>query len=249
METEEDLTILSKSELVEAYRRVKESRDKVFSVVSHDLRSPFSGLLGLSEMLVSDAARMTAEELQEYLSAMNDSLKNTYALLENLFEWGQIEREKYVRTLEQIPLQIIIDELLELLEVQRSEKDVTVLRLFDRDQLIETNSRMVEFVLKNFISNAIKFSESGSRLEIGCSDDGKEVYVRDFGVGIKSENIEKLFSMTASWRSQGTNGEGGTGLGLLAANRYAESFGGKIRVESAPGEGSTFTLILQEDPV
>ena len=241
---------LSKSELIEFCKDCVKSRDRVFSIASHDLRSPFSGLLGLSELLAAGYEDMKHSEIEEYLCTMHDSLKNTYKLLENLFEWGQIERNKFNKTIELIPLKIVVDETLVALGQEVSNKGLEIIHLYDSEQLVKANSRMLEFILKNFLSNAVKFSNREGKIEIGCktSDDGTVISVRDYGLGITEANMNNLFKIDVNWRILGTEGEGGTGLGLLASNRYAESFGAAIKVESAPGEGSTFSLILSESP-
>ena len=251
MEADSYLQELSKSELIEYCSRVKESRDRVFSIVSHDLRSPFSGLLGLSDMIVTDFDNIDRSELKEFLETMLESLKNTYNMLENLFEWGQIERAQYVKRVEMIPLGIVVEEVVQELGKLVSGKDMQIVYLFNSEEIVRTNSRMLEFVLRNFVSNAAKFSNRGGRIEVDCKTHGAGtiISVRDYGIGITEENMDKLFMPSVNWRIHGTEGECGTGLGLLAANRYAESFGAEIKVESVPGSGSTFSLILSEAPV
>ena len=245
----EDLENLSKSDLINAYNHARRSRDRVFRIVSHDLRSPFSGLLGLSEILASGFKDLPPEDLEEYILTMRDSLENTYKLLENIFNWGQIERRKYDKTIETIPCSIIVEEVLNELSKEISAKGIIILHDYDSEYLLRTNSRMLEFVLKNLISNAIKFSARGSRVKISCAsaETNHVLKIIDEGIGISEENQKKLFSIDANWKIHGTEGESGTGLGLLASNQFAECFGAGIKVESAPGKGSTFSLILPEN--
>ncbi|HAK45948.1 MAG TPA: hypothetical protein DCO79_08540, partial [Spirochaeta sp.] len=152
-------------------------------------------------------------------------------------------------TIESIPLKIAIDEVLESLGTQVQDKEIEVVHKYDPEQIIESNSKMFEFVMKNFILNAVKFSERGSRVEITCHAEKSRaaVSVKDYGIGISEENINKLFSTNVNWRIHGTEGENGTGLGLLASSRYADYFGAELSVESTPGIGSTFTIILSAD--
>lgn len=243
-----ELENLSKSELIKAYNQIKQSRDRVFKIASHDLRSPFSGLLGLSEMLASGFEKLPPEDLKEYILTMRDSLENTYKLLENLFNWGLIERQKYDKKIETIPCKIVVEEVLNELAKEISLKEIIIVHDYDNEYLVQTNSRMLEFVLKNFISNAVKFSHRGGRVTISCGsvDKGHAVQITDEGLGISEENLKKLFSIDASWKIHGTEGETGTGLGLLASGRFAECFGAEISVVSALGKGSTFSLILPE---
>ena len=245
---DEELKTLTRDELIEACLQMRDSRDRVFSIVSHDLRSPYSGLLGLSDLLAGSSADLSRAELDEYLSTMNEALRNSYRLLENLFEWGQIERDKFDRTIETIPLGMIMIDILEPLEQQISAKQIELVQDFEYEQTVHTNSRMIEFVVKNLISNAVKYSKRGGVVRVGYRlVDGKPaVYVEDEGIGISKDNIARLFSITSNWKIHGTENENGTGLGLLASYRYAEEFGAEIRVESIQGKGSTFIIVLPE---
>ncbi|MBI9109242.1 MAG: HAMP domain-containing histidine kinase [Spirochaetales bacterium] len=244
--SDSEIRDLSKDEIIEKYHQIKLSRDRVFAVTSHDLRSPFSGLLGISEMLSKNVSSFSPEDLQEYISTIHESLQNTYNLIENLFEWGRIERNKLEKTIELIPLKLILEEILNNLGTFFTDKDIELEHDYDEQQIVSANSRMLEFVLKNFLTNAVKYSARGSSVSICCIKNGSndEIQVIDRGVGISSENQSKLFKPEFSWKRHGTEGEAGTGLGLLASSRFAEYFNAEIRVSSAEAEGSTFSLIL-----
>ncbi len=248
---EADLINLSKDELIEAYKDLQKSRDKVFIIASHDLRSPFSGLLGLSEMLASGVEDLSTDDVKTYVSTIHESLKNTYQLIENLFEWGRIERRKYNTTIETIPLKLVLEEVLTELEEVLAGKDIEIDHRYNPEQMIKANSKMFEFILKNLVSNAVKFSVRGSRVIISYVEKGNGciVSVKDEGVGIEPENLENLFRIDSKWKTHGTEGEAGIGLGLIASGRYADFFGAEITAESTPGKGSTFSLILPGLPV
>ena len=242
---------MSHEELLERYEELKKSRDRVFLIASHDLRSPFSGLLGLTGMLAEDLSRIKAEDLQDFLNTINDTLKQTFRMIDNLAEWGRIERGRYEKTIEQIPLKYGLNDILPELEADAELKQIELVHDYPPDVILRANNKMFDFVLKSFISNAIKYSKRGSRVVIGYSGQGDRsaVYVQDFGTGIDMHRIEKLFEIDSQWRMNGTAGETGTGLSLLASSRFAEYFGASIEVESSPGKGSTFSLILQEPRV
>lgn len=237
---------LSKEKVIEKYFQMKLSRDRVFAIASHDLRSPFSGLLGISEMLSNNIDSFSPEELQEYLRTIHESLQNTYNLIDNLFEWGKIERNKLDKTVEQIPFKLVLEEILNNIAPDILRKEISIEHDYDSQLIIMANSKMLEFVLKNFLINAIKFSARGSRVLIRCIRNGAEVEIQvvDEGTGISPENQEKLFKPEVIWKRHGTEGEPGTGLGLLASGRYAEYFNASMKVKSSEGDGSTFSLIL-----
>ena len=243
---EDDVRKLSKEEIIDEYYKVKLSRDRVFTIASHDLRSPFSGLLGISEMLCQESERFSVEDMRAYMKTINESLQNTYNLIENLFEWGRIERRKLDRTMEVIPLKLVLEEVVDSLGKLVSDKQMRIEHDYPEDVLVRTNSGMLEFVLKNFITNAVKFSSRGEKIFVRCvcGEAYDEIQVADNGIGISEENQRKLFRPEVIWKRHGTEGEGGTGLGLLASGRYAEYYDSEIRLESSENAGSVFSLIL-----
>lgn len=242
---------LSKEELIQKYTQMKLSRDRVFAIASHDLRSPFGGLLGISEMLSTNAATFSPEDLTEYMETFHESLQNIYNLLENLFEWGRIERNKIERAVEQIPFKLVFEEILDRIDPIISDKEIKINHDYDPEQIITGNSKMIEFIIKNFLVNAVKYSARGSDVVVRCLKNGEqdEIQVIDRGIGISAENQNKLFKAEVSWKMHGTEGEPGTGIGLLVSNQYADYFGAEIRIKSAEKEGSTFSLILPALPV
>ena len=241
---------LSKEEIIEEYKQMKLSRDRVFAIASHDLRSPFSGLLGISEMLSANVSSFSADDLKEYMGTIHESLQNTYNLIENLFEWGRIERNKLEMTLELIPFKLVLEEVLNIIEPEITKKEIEIEHDYNVELIVSANSKMLEFILKNFLINAIKFSTRGSKIVVRCVKNGldDEVQVVDEGIGISPENQEKLFKSEVSWKRHGTEGEPGTGIGLLASSRYAAYFDAEIRLKSAENEGSVFSLILPAPP-
>ena len=248
---EDDISLLSKEQIIEKYQDVKLSRDRVFMIASHDLRSPFSGLLGITEMLANNPETFAAVDLKEYLSSIHESLENTYNLIENLFEWGRIERNKLDKTIEIIPFRLVLEEVLGELSQFISAKQMKISHAYDDQLLLEANSRMLEFVLRNLVKNAVKYSYRDSEIVISCEEygEGHAIRVADKGVGISEENQQKLFKPEIVWKRHGTEGEPGTGIGLLAASRFAGYFGARIEIQSAESEGSIFSVILPTRPV
>ena len=159
---------------------------------------------------------------------------------------GRIERQRTEKVIETIPLKLLFEEIINELASFIEKKEMVIIHKYDEEVVLEANSRLLEFVFKNFLSNAVKYSERGSEIVIDfkVSDHESIISVADKGVGISSENIDKIFSLNQNWKTHGTEGEYGTGLGLLASTRFADYFNAKINIESTPGEGSTFSLIL-----
>lgn len=232
------------------YKNLKKASDRILLIISHDLRSPFSGLLGLSGMLSEEFEKLPPEELKEYLVTINETLIKTYEMIDTLAEWGRIERERYEKVLEEIPLKYGLNDIINEIEKDIKNKDIKVVHSYNSDVIIYANNNMLSFVLKNFLSNAVKFSKRGSRVYVDYSEDSEKsiVSVRDEGIGIDQQRVGNLFSINSKWRINGTEGENGTGLGLIASSRFAKYFGATIEVDSAPGAGSTFSLILPKRP-
>ncbi len=240
------------------------SKDKFFSIIAHDLRNPFVALINNSEMLLNYYDKIDENKKKEMISRMKDASQNTYSLLENLLQWSRSQMGR----IEVRPIYINIYELIfkttHLLSSQASIKNISLLINVPDDTFVLADSEMVLTVLRNLVSNAIKYSDQNSNIEIGLSDKvimGKMkesvtknpvsnkkpylvFYVKDFGRGIDESNISKLFKIDEDFSLSGTLGEKGTGLGLLICKEFIESHGGKIWVESRLGIGSTFFFSL-----
>ncbi len=242
---------MTPAELAEYAADLKTILNRVFTITSHDLRSPFSGLLGLSGMLLNDLDNICTGNGKLYVENIHESINNTYRLLETLFEWGKIERGKVNDVIELIPLRTLMYDVESDLKSWTEKKDISLEHLYSEDVLVYTNSEMLEFVLKNYITNAVKYSPRGASIKIECLGEGgtKRVSVSDSGIGISEENIAKLFRPEIIWRHMGTEDEPGTGIGLIASHRYAGLFGASLHVASGVGTGSTFSIILPERPV
>ncbi len=244
----EDMT---PAELAEYAADMKNILNRVFTITSHDLRSPFSGLIGLSGMLLNDVDNICSGNGKLYVENIHESINNTYRLLETLFEWGKIERGKVNDVIELIPLRTLMYDVEADLQSWTEKKEISLEHLYAEDMLVYTNSEMLEFVLKNYITNAVKYSARGASVIIECSGESgnQRIKVSDRGTGISAENIAKLFKPEIIWRHMGTEDEPGTGIGLIASHRYAGLFGASLHVESVVGTGSSFSIILPERPV
>ncbi|MBN8545965.1 MAG: PAS domain S-box protein [Ignavibacteria bacterium] len=231
----------------ELERFVKE-KDKFFSIIAHDLRSPFLGLLGLTEILADDAAEMEKDVLLKFSKSVHNNAQNIFELLKNLLEWSQMQKGSIPFDQTVFSLNYIIDSNIESLAERASQKEVQIVNKFTESVNVMADRNMINSVVLNLLTNAIKFSKRGGYIsfDIEALDDKMvEVSVRDKGVGMDSESVAKLFQPGEKTGSKGTDGESGTGLGLLLCKEFVEKNGGTIRVESKAGVGSKFSFTLK----
>ncbi len=228
-----------------------ESKDKFFSILAHDLRAPLSGFMGLSQMLSQEFGQMTKEELEETHQALNESSVQLYKLLENLLEWSQMQRGQIKYEPELINILDIMGSCIGLFESQAARKNIRLISEIDRPYYIYADRRMMETVCRNILSNAIKFTPEGGIVGIGARNhQGRHtvISVTDNGIGMGSGKIKELFKLGGNISSPGTANERGTGLGLVLCKELIEKNCGEIKVESAPGSGSTFQITLPSMP-
>ena len=217
-------------------------KDKFFSIISHDLRSPFNGFLGLTQLMADDLPNMTLEELQTIASSMSKSASNLYRLLENLLEWSKMEQGLIPFNPKHVTLREIMEEGLSTILESAENKKIGV-SITMPDSTIFADSNIFQTVIRNLVSNAIKFTPAGGSISISAKiTDQKslEISVKDSGIGMKKEILEKLFQLTGNISRRGTDDEPSTGLGLFLCKGFIEKHGGNIWAESEEGKGSVF---------
>jgi PAS domain S-box-containing protein len=225
-------------------------KDAFFSIIAHDLKSPLSGLLGITNLLVEDVEGLTIYELRRLAKEMGLSVQNLFNLLENLLEWSQMERG--MTSFEPSPCSLVelVNSNLELLQTVAEQKKITLQNAVAADTLILADQPMLNTVLRNLISNAVKFVESGGRVDVSARKDGAmvAVAVRDNGIGMDRKTLTGLFALNKNKSRRGTAGEKGTGLGLMLCKQFIEQHGGQVWAESEPGKGTTvfFTLPVND---
>lgn len=223
------------------------SKDKLFSVVAHDLRSPFSSLLGFSEFLTQNIDELSDDEIKDFSLRIYNSLKKVLKLVENLLEWARLQSGKFEFTPIDFELGELIRDVIDINQVTSARKNIQVVFNDNNDHInVYADKNGIETVIRNLLSNAIKFSEHDSKVEIAinCYSSHAEVSIKDYGIGISSEDITKLFKIDSNYTRPGTAKEKGTGLGLILCREFVEKNGGKIWVESQPGSGSTFRFTI-----
>jgi len=229
-----------------ALRALNATKDKFFSIIAHDLRNPFSSIMGFSEILKDEAESLSIGDIKNYAGMINTAAGQTYRLLENLLEWANMQQGKISFNPKLLVLKEMAIDILETITDTAAMKQISVVSHIPGNLIVRADEEMLRTVLRNLLNNALKFTPAGGTIELLAkkNETGVEVLVKDTGVGISSENLEKLFDVGTSYTTRGTNNEKGTGLGLILCREFVERHGGRISVTSKPGEGSTFTFTL-----
>lgn len=222
------------------------TKDKFFSVIAHDLKSPFNSIIGFSELLIEQIREKDYERIEEIANIILQSSNRAMDLLTNLMEWAQSQSGRMVFNPEYLELDSLINELIISLNDTARLKSIIIERALPFSAPVHADRTMISNVLRNLISNAIKFTRPGGRITISIVKNQSEsiVSISDNGVGIPEERIGKLFNLNESYSTPGTQNEKGTGLGLILCKEFIEKNDGKIWAESTVGIGSTFYVSL-----
>jgi len=222
------------------------TKDRFFSIVSHDLKSPFNTLIGFSELMVHNRDNISDEVMQQLSKEMLKTSENTYKLLQNLLDWSRAQTGSIKIEKQTFYINDLMKDILPIVKPMAKQKQIELLVDCTEDQTIYGDISMVDSIIRNLVSNAIKFSNSQTNIKIQAKVSGKniEISVIDKGVGIPIEHMEKLFAIDENVSTQGTENEMGTGLGLVLCKEFAMQNGGDIFVKSKLGTGSVFTVVL-----
>lgn len=248
-----DNTIKKKAEehLRESEHRLielNETKDKFFSIISHDLRSPFSVFLGLTEILAKDIDSLTKEEIRQLSYDLNQSAKKQFTLMTDLLDWARLQSGSFNHNSEVLSPNKEAAAVIELLEQTGKQKNVSLKNSIPEDISVYSDKNMLRLVLRNLVSNAIKFSNQQGFVEVSAirNNGFVEISVEDNGIGIAKNNLDKLFRIDSRFSTKGTSNEQGTGLGLMLCKEIIEKHGGTIRVSSELGKGSRFIFTMPE---
>ena len=224
----------------EELKKLNATKDKFFSIIAHDLRAPFTGFLGLTELLYQESEGMHKEEVMNYAGLMRNSAKNLFELIENLLQWGRLQTGGLKIRKIRVNLTACVVNAMNLLRYNYEKKEITVENKVDPDTFVTGDDHILVSVLQNFIANAIKFTHRKGAIAISAEkrDANVIVTVKDNGVGMKPDMIEKLFRLDAQTTTAGTENEAGTGLGLIICKEMIEKLGGYIEIQSKVNEGT-----------
>lgn len=222
------------------------AKDKFFSIISHDLRSPFNSLLGITEYISQSYNDLTPTEIRESVKNIYSSSQKLYNLILNLLEWSRLQSGRFEIDKTDIKLPILIEEMKNIYSDSATSKNIKIETEIPENIVVFADKYMIETIVRNLISNAIKFSGAGGSIKIiaGAKDDFANVSVIDNGVGISRKNINDLFRIDEQFRRDGTANEKGTGLGLILCKEFIKKNNGTITVESEEGKGSKFSFTI-----
>jgi len=237
----------------EAFRkseiRLKElnaTKDKFFSIIAHDLKNPFTSLLGSTELLSGNFDQMDPEGIKKLVHILNDSAKSGYAILQNLLDWSRSQTGLITYNPERFDLKILIDDNISDLKISSSKKEINISTGVKEAMIVFADKNMINTVLRNLLANALKFTQRFGTVEVNAflKDQELTISVKDTGIGIAEENIDKLFRIDIKYTRPGTDKEQGTGLGLKLCKEFVELQNGKIWVESIVNKGSEFLFSI-----
>jgi signal transduction histidine kinase len=223
------------------------TKDKFFSIIAHDLKSPFVGLLSLTELMADKTENFSLAEFAEFSKSLNETACNLYKLLENLLEWAMLQNGSINFTPKDFDLSKMISQGINTINQRALQKRITIINKIDNSQKVYADEKMISTVLRNLLSNAVKFTHQNGMVTISAKeieDQMIEIFIKDSGIGMPKSIVEKLFELGEKTGRQGTDGELSTGLGLLLCKEFVEKNGGKILVESEEGVGSAFYFTL-----
>ncbi len=248
-----DMTQRKKAEnaLRESERKLRElnvTKDKFFSIISHDLRNPFHTILGFSQLALEKIRKKNYKDVEKYCRQIYQSTRKSYSLLKNLLHWSKLQRGKIEFKPETILLEGLVEKVTGLVEINIKEKEQQLKMSVEPGLMVYADSFMLETILRNLLSNAIKYTSKKGKIKLTAfqTDNETKISVEDNGIGMKPEVIDRLFKIEENHSTKGTDNEEGTGLGLILCKELADQHGLQIDVESEEGRGTVFTVTLPE---
>lgn len=240
---------LAEFELVESQKKLKELNDtknRLFSIIGHDLRGPIGTLKSFIEVIIDQKIYDDTESLKQMLQILLTSTSTTFDLLENLLLWAKNQQNEVVFKPENIDLHQVVDTNIALITELAKIKEITIHNQIPDEQIIYADKNMIMTVIRNLLTNAIKFTVSGKNIYLSVKEDNTffTVSVKDEGIGIVPDDLKKLFNTKENFTTKGTSGEQGTGLGLLICKDFIEKHNGTILAESEPGKGTEFKFTI-----
>ncbi|MCE1272779.1 MAG: HAMP domain-containing histidine kinase, partial [Acinetobacter sp.] len=235
-------------ELYEQEAALNFSKTKFFSIISHDLRAPFHGLLGFSEILAKERDTLDESSIQNIADYLYDTSQSTYNLLESLLNWSMAEGGRFVYHPINFKLRQITNIVTDVLKTLAIKKNIQLINEVDENLKVYADMNMITSVIQNLVSNALKFTDidGSGKVFIQAQTQGNfvEIYIKDTGLGMTLEQIETLFQPRITVSFKGTAGEKGAGLGLSLCKRFVDLNHGEISVSSNEGEGTIFKVVL-----
>jgi len=226
--------------------KINTDKDRFITILAHDLKSPFNSILGFLDLLTKNIRKYDIDKIEKFVNMINNSAKNTFGLLEDILLWVRANSGKIPYEPQKLNFATICNEVIENLKLTANTKDITIKQFATEEINIIADKNMLNTVLRNLVSNSIKFTNKNGRIDIYAEKNHSKVTisVSDNGVGIEPDTLNKLFEISQKISTDGTENEKGTGLGLLLCKEFVEKHGGKIWVESELGKGSDFQFTM-----
>ncbi len=230
----------------EELEQLSKAKDKLYSIIGHDLRGPFNGLIELTRLMADETTGLSKEELQTLSAKLSNSAKNTYILLENLLGWSKMNQGLLKFSPQTIPLKVFASINLEAIQDMADQKNITTENSIPDDLLVQADEYMLQTILRNLIINAIKYTNNGGFVKLSAyrEKDKAVIVVEDNGIGMDDKIKAKLFNYSQTNHRPGTEKEPSSGLGLLLTKEFVDKHNGFIKVESETGKGSRFSFTL-----
>jgi len=246
---------VSRKKTLQLLKINNETKDKFFSIVAHDLKSPFNALLGFSNLLLDEIKDQKSQNIEKYSTIINTTLNNTYNFLTNLLEWSRLQTNKIELIPEYFYLHELVNDIFDVLYLQANNKDISMQNSVPENLKIIADKNILSIVIRNLVSNALKYNFHGGKIIVSASIINHRLHctISDNGIGISKNAINKLFELASTSSTPGTDNEKGTGLGLILCKDFIEKHNGKISVESEIGVGSDFwfeipQFLIQNEP-
>lgn len=222
------------------------TKDRFFSLLAHDLQNPVYAIISLSEFISENYQKFDAREIEDAMLQVNSAARGIYTLLENLLDWARLQSGELESQTEFVSLSKAISYAVDHHARAASQKGIALEIEQDSDVMVECDLRLLTSILRNMISNALKYSypKSSVKVVLRKYEGRAEISVIDNGVGIARKHLEKIFRIDNELRQYGTANESGSGLGLILVSSFARLIGAEVKVESKLNHGSTFTLLL-----
>ncbi len=226
--------------------KLNATKDKIFSIIAHDLKSPFNSLMGFSEVLSLQVESKSQQEIMQYSRSIHNSSRKLYSLVETLLQWSRTQLGTTEYQPAKMDVKILASNILSILRINAEEKDIVISLNMENDVIAWADKHLFSAVLRNLVSNAIKFSRVGSVISVSGKERGGnvEMSIADTGVGISKANLQKIFKVGTNITTAGTFNEKGTGLGLVLCKEFVEINRGIISAESKLEKGSTFRFTV-----
>lgn len=225
------------------------TKDKFFSIIAHNLKSPFAGLMNLTDLFIEEFDRIPTDQIRKSLIDMGKSLKGVYKLMENLLDWARLQKGQVDYNPASLNIKEVIEDIIFILSNSAKKKKITVSFNYDGELIGFTDYHVFHTIFRNLLSNAIKFTYENGTIKVFIEDLGSDlkISIKDDGMGIKDEIKEKLFKIDTHNTSLGTNKEKGTGLGLILVKEFVDLQNGTISFESEIGKGTTFSFTVPKE--